>query len=93
VPLMYATDFDNSVCALGDASAGVVVGASAMLLSIFGVKHNPSPYLSGLNLSLGGSVMGLIMYLYVADKPQQNLDCGITPSGDPLCGGSSQDPG
>lgn len=90
---MYASDFDNSVCALGDVSAGLGLGVSGTFLTIFGVRHSPSPLnLSGFNLSLGFSATGLILYLYVADKPQQNLGCAITPSGDPLCGGSSQDP-
>ena len=90
---MYASDFDNSVCALGDVSAGLGIGYSGTALTIFGVSHSPSFLnLSGLNLSLGASAIGLIMYLYVADTAIQTLGCAITPDGDPLCGGSSTMP-
>jgi hypothetical protein len=93
---MYASDFDNSLCGMFDAGLIIGVGGSATGLTIYGVSHSPPI------LDLGGFAAGIsgginfspLMYLCVFDsKAKQNFGCLITPDGDPLCGGSSSDPG
>jgi hypothetical protein len=90
---MYASDFDNCLCAIGDISLIFGVGGSATGMTIYGVSHNPSV------LSIGGVGAGLsagltlspLLYLYVRDQDAvQNKGCLITPVGDPLCGGQSK---
>ena len=89
---MYAEDFDNSLCAIIDASLVVGIGGSLTGLTIYGVNHTP-----GL-LDLGGATAGVsggvtlspLLYMYVDHKhPRQNQGCLILPEGDPMCGGTS----
>ena len=93
---MYASDFDNSLCGVLEIAFVPGVGGSFTGLTIYGVSHSPSV------LNLGGLAVGVaagvtlspLMYLCVYDdKASQNKGCLITPDGDPLCGGSSSDPG
>jgi len=95
-PPMYASDFDNSLCGMVDIGFVPLVGGSITGLTIYGVNHNPSVLdLGGLSVGVaGGGALSPLMYLLVFDsQASQNTGCLITPGGDPLCGGSSQDPG
>jgi hypothetical protein len=92
-PSMTASGFDNSLCGMVDLGLTVGVGGSLTGLSIYGVNHSPSVLnLSGLTTGYGaGITLSHLMYLCVhSGWAQPNIGCLITPSGDPLCGGSSQ---
>jgi hypothetical protein len=89
---MYASDFDNSLCAIVDLSFVPGIGASAAGLTIYGVRHAPAVLsLGGLAVGVsGGFTLSPLMYMAIFDsKAWQNLGCMISPDGDPLCGGSS----
>lgn len=88
---MYATDFDNSLCGLIDASLTILIGGSLTYLNIYGVDHTPSLLdLGGLNAGLSaGITLSPLMYLYVSEKNRyKNTGCHIGKA-DPYCGGNS----
>jgi hypothetical protein len=92
---MYASDFDNSLCTMVDVDFVPGVGGAATGMTIWGVSHSPAVLdLSGLSAGVSvGATISPLLYLCVFDsKAWQNTGCLITPGGDPLCGGSSQDP-
>jgi hypothetical protein len=87
---LWAEDFEGLALVAG-ADMTIGVGGCMAVVTFKGVDHNPYWLdIGGLQVGVSGGVSAGIYYVATSIKSaQENNGCIISPSGDPLCGGSS----